>query len=36
MSEIVGTKLKEVNLATNSDLNTFSQVTNKNKEKIEK
>ena len=36
MSEIVDTKLKQVNLATNRDLNTFSQGTNRNKEKIEK
>ena len=33
---MVDTKLKQINLATNSDLDTFSQGTNKNKDKVEK
>ena len=34
--EILDTKLKQVNLATNTDANTVSQRTNKKQEKIEK
>ena len=36
MSEILEKKLKQVYLVTNSDLNTVSQCTIKNEEKIEK
>ena len=35
-TETLDTKLKQANLAANSDLNTASQVANKNKEKTEK
>ena len=35
-TETLDTKLKQANLAANSDLNTASKVANKNKEKTEK